>query len=472
LSSVAPYITKEVGFEFRGRIYGFALSHGLFSSAGIDRGSRFLLRVFSKLLDKSKGGESRAKGESLFPLFRAGKYPAALEARPVETLSVLDAGCGCGVLGICAGTALRDWAGKGTGTVPALRVRAQDRDELARLFTEYNGRRNGLAGPELEAHTEALLAGPAGAAWDLILSNIPAKAGKPVLEDFIGRSAGMLKSGGLVLAVVVNPLAAWFRDGIIARGFTPLCDEAGMDHTVFAWRSASGAASDGGGGEAAGVFPDEAAYCRRGGDFEMEGVRYRIDAVHGAAGFDRIGAAVSAAARLTGKLEGKIRACLASGPAVLIHEPDQGHFPAWFVRRFTPEAGYGFVLSGRNILSLEAARRNLEKAADGRAFRIRTAAAVDLAINREKLALPGDGYGLAVLFPEFVPGTDRIAAYWEGIAALLAENGIVIASMNASAAEKFDRGKIAGPVRFTRLGDFRRGGFRALAYLRNAEPAY
>jgi hypothetical protein len=472
LSSVTPYITKEVSFEFRGRTYEFALSHGLFSSAGIDRGSRFLLRVFSKLLGKSEGGEGRTGGESLFPLLRAGKDPAAGEAWPAETLSVLDAGCGCGVLGICAGTALRDWAGKGTGgVIPALNVRAQDRDELARLFTEYNGRRNGLAAPELEAHTEALLAGPAGAAWDLILSNIPAKAGRPVLEDFIGRSVGMLKSGGLILAVVVNPLAPWFRAGIIARGFTPLCDEAGTDHTVFAWRGASEAVSVGG-ERTAGVFPDEAAYYRCSGDFEMEGIRYRIDAVHGVAGFDRIDAAVSAAARLTEKLAGKIPACLASNPAVLVHEPDQGHFPAWFARRFTPEAGCGFVLSGRNILSLEAARRNLEKAAGGRAFRIRTAAAVDIAISREELALPGGGYGLIVLFPEFVPGTDRIAAYWEGIAALLAENGIAIVAMNASAAEKFDRGKIAGPARFTRLGDFRRGGFRALAYLRNVGPAY
>jgi hypothetical protein len=478
-SCIAPYITKEVSFEFRGRTYGFALSHGLFSSAGIDRGSRFLLRVFSKLLDESEGGKnggSRAKGETLFPVLRAAGDPAAGRAQPPETLSVLDAGCGCGALGICAGTALRDLAGKGagdgtTGTVPALRVRAQDRDELARLFTEYNGRRNGLAGPELEAHTEALLAGPAEAAWDLILSNVPAKAGKPVLEDFIGRSAGMLKSGGLVLAVVVNPLAPWFRDGIITRGFTPLHDEPGTDHTVFAWRGASGAAVVDGGGEAAGVFPNEAAYYRGGGNFEMEGIRYRIDAVHGAAGFDRIDAAVSAAARLTGKLAGKIPACLASNPAVLVHEPDQGHFPAWFARRFTPDTGYGFVLSGRNILSLEAARRNLEKAADGRAAWIKTAAVVDLAISREELALPGGGYGLVVLFPDLVPGTNRIAAYWEGIAALLAENGIAIAALNASAAEKFDRGKTAGPARFTRLGDFRRNGFRALAYQRNAGPS-
>ncbi|MDR2053399.1 MAG: methyltransferase [Treponema sp.] len=416
------------------------------------------------------------QGESFFPLLRTGKYPAAAGIQPAETLSVLDAGCGCGVLGICAGTALRDWGngtggGKAAGKGPALRVRAQDRDELARLFTEYNGRRNGLAGPELEVYTEALLAGPAGAAWDLILSNIPAKAGKPVLEDFIGRSAWLLKSDGLVLAVVVNPLAPWFRGGIAARGLTLLYGEAGTDHTVFAWRGNPEAAPADGAGEA-GVFPNEAAYYRCGGDFEMEGVRYHIDAVHGAAGFDRAGAAVLAAAKLTEKLAGKVPACLASNPAVLIHEPDQGHFPAWFVRRFPPEAGldtgYGFVLSGRNILSLEISRRNLEKAVDSRTAWIKTVSAVDIAADRDALALPeSGGYGFVVLFPELVPGTDRIAAYWEGIAALLTENGIVIAALNASAAEKFDRGKGAG---LSRLGDFRRNGFRALAYIRNTGP--
>ena len=472
MSSVVPYITKEVTFEFRGRTYEFALSHGLFSSAGIDRGSRFLLRVFSKLLD-SGGDEGRGKGESLFPVLRRGK--AAGGILPVETLSVLDAGCGCGVLGICAGGALLDLAGKGAGDgtagmVPALRVRAQDRDELARLFTEYNGRRNGLTGPELEAHTEALLAGPAGAAWDLILSNVPAKAGKPVLGDFIGRSAGMLKRGGLVLVVVVNPLAPWFRDGITGRGFSLFHEEAGTDHTVFAWHGGLGPVSGGSAGEAAGVFPGGAAYNRGGGDFEMEGIRYHIDAVHGAAGFDRAGAAVSAAARLAGKLGGRIPACLASNPAVLIHEPDQGHFSAWFVRRFPPDTGCRFVLSGRNILSLEASRRNLEGAADSGTVPVKTVSAVDIAISRDDLALPGGGYGLAALFPELVPGTGRIAAYWEGLAALLAENGIAIIALNASAAEKFDRAKNAGPARFARLGDFRRGGFRALAYQKNAGP--
>ncbi|MDR1351932.1 MAG: hypothetical protein LBK05_01515, partial [Treponema sp.] len=221
------------------------------------------------------------------------------------------------------------------------------------------------------------------------------------------------------------------------------------------------------GGAEAGVFPGGAAYCRGGGDFEMEGVRYRIDAIYGAAGFDRAGAAVVAAARLAGRLGEKIQPCLASSPAVLVHEPDQGHFPVWFARRFpfpsAPDPG-SFVLSGRNILSLGASRRNLEKAAGGGAVSVKIMPAVDIALSREELALPG-GYGVIALFPEFVPMTDRIAAYWEGLAALLAENGITLIGLNASASEKFDRAKSAA---FTRLGDFRRSGFRALAYRRNA----
>jgi hypothetical protein len=439
LSSVASYITKEVSFQFRGRVYQFALSHGLFSSAGIDRGSRFLLRVFSRMLDNG-----------LFPPHATGEISAP------ETLSVLDAGCGCGALGICAGGTLRDRAGSGAG--PALRIRAQDRDELARLFTEYNARRNGLAAPELEAYAEPLLAGPPGASWDLILSNIPAKAGEPVLDDFIGRSAGLLKKGGMVLAVVVNPLAPWFRGRIAARGFSLLRDEAGAEYTAFAWRGGLDAA-----GDTAEMSSPEAAYYRHSGDFDVEGIRYHIDAVHSAAGFDRAGDAVLAAAKLVRKLGGKVPSALASRPAVLVHEPDQGHFPVWLAGLLLP-ADCAFAFSGRNVLSLEASRRNMERAAGGNAFPVRTIPSVDIALSREALAINGD-YGFAALFPKLVPMTNRIAAYWEGLAALLAENGIALIALDASGAERFDRNK---GVFFTRLGDFRRNGFRALAYRRNS----
>jgi 16S rRNA G1207 methylase RsmC len=98
------YSNREVPFRFRGIDFRFALSLGLFSSADIDRGSRLLLKVLSRLLDESPSG---------------GLPPRR----------VLDAGCGIGVIGICAARALMA-AGS-----PPLAVRAQDRDELARIFS-------------------------------------------------------------------------------------------------------------------------------------------------------------------------------------------------------------------------------------------------------------------------------------------------------------------------------------------------
>jgi hypothetical protein len=124
-------------------------------------------------------------------------------------------------MGICAAAAL---AGDGSSY-----VRCQDRDELDRLFTEYNALKNGIPAPRLSAHTEPLLGGLVAARWDLILSNIPAKAGKPVLEDFVLRSAGLLNPSGRVLIVVVNPLANWFRSWITKADAPPFYEERGKE---------------------------------------------------------------------------------------------------------------------------------------------------------------------------------------------------------------------------------------------------
>jgi hypothetical protein len=65
-----------------------------------------------------------------------------------------------------------------------------------------------------------------------------------------------------------------------------------------------------------------------------------------------------------------------------------------------------------------------------------------------------------------------MAAYWEGLAALLTENSIAVIALNAAAAEKFDRKKSPDFTRLGgRLGDFRREGFRALAYVKRRTGA-
>jgi hypothetical protein len=359
---------------------------------------------------------------------------------------VLDAGCGAGVLGICAARAL--------DAAPGLRLRAQDRDELARAFTEYNAAANLKTGSGAVFRTEPLLAGPADARYDLILSNIPAKTGEPVLLDFIPRSAGLLTGRGSVVLVVVNTLAGLLRDRIRERALPLLHDEAGKGHTVLVYGAGPKTVTD------TGDFLREwPAYRRGAGDYEMEDIPYHIDAVHGAAGFDNPGGAVTAAARLTCRLGPAIGA-RSAGKAILVHEPDQGHFPVWFMRyreRSGLRAPGQVVLSGRNILALEAARHNLR----GDAALV---PAVDIALNRDALrAACGGAYGAVFLFPDMVPRTNRTGAYWEGLAALLEPGGAAVIALPSSEAERFDREK---PRNFARLGDHKRRGFRALGYER------
>jgi hypothetical protein len=251
-------------------------------------------------------------------------------------------------------------------------------------------------------------------------------------------------------------------------------------------------------------FPDGyPAYFRTGGDYEIEGIGYHIDALEGVAGFDNPGGAVRAAAKLVSRLgpdcfrellrtataetdgAGAAENIGAAGPdhadpgrtepaehgALLVHEPDQGHFAVWLMRYLAAAAnrdtaGWTVTLSGRNVLALEASRRNLRNVPGVEA---RTVSAVDLLTHRAELrpaiygAGDGGAFAFIAVFPELVPMTKRLDAYWEGLAGLLASGGVALVALGSSEAEQFDRKK---PKGFTRLADVKREGFRAIAYRR------
>jgi SAM-dependent methyltransferase len=444
------YSNREVPFRFRGIGFRFALSLGLFSSADIDRGTRLLLKVLSRLLDESMGG--------------------ILPGR------VLDAGCGIGIIGICAARALM------AAGAESLRLRAQDRDELARIFSGGNAVKNGIPPGLFSARTESLLASPAGETWDLILSNIPAKAGAPVLEDFVPRSTGILAPEGRVLIVAVNTLADFFRRRINASARL-LGEEAGPGHTVFVYARPPAPKGE----TAAGSSREESFlkahrfYLRNSGDYEMEGAGYHIDSVYGAAEFDRPCGAAEAAARLVCRLgPGKL---FAPGP-FLIHEGGQGHFSAWllgFLRQKAP-LPEPLILHGRNILALEAARDNTATAYPGGKGPIRIVPGVDLALDAEILRRApaghtGEGYRFIAAFPELVPRTGRLGDIWKALGTLLLPGGTALLSLPAAEAERFGRqkpghggeGEIPGQGGFIRLGDLKRQGFRAMAFRKEQE---
>jgi hypothetical protein len=167
---------------------------------------------------------------------------------------------------------------------------------------------------------------------------------------------------------------------------------------------------------------------------------------------------------------------------LLVHEPGQGFFPCWLIGFLNSDYGHGFlsfvhgsrcILSGRNILALEAARHNLMQ------HKTTTLVpAVDLQLGKSTLleASCGQQYAFIAAFPELLPqsslpktakggasrsGHDQLAAIWESLPTLLCENGIFLAAFSSSEAERFDRKK---PQGFTRLGSIKRNGFRAVAY--------
>ncbi len=437
---LAAYGTREVAFRFRSVDLRFILSHGLFSSADIDSGSRLLLRSLSTLWD-----EDRAAG------------------RPLPR-SVLDSGCGVGVLGIAAAAALRS-----EPAAAPLRVRAQDRDELARAFTQANAAINGLGTDLLTAHAESLLAGPADEAWDLILSNVPAKAGAVVLADFVYRSARRLNAGGRVATVVVEPLAEAFRLWIRAAGAPLLREERGAEHRVFVYGAAPAEQGPASRSPAEAGDDPGPAYARSGADFSLEGLSYHIDALHGVADFDTPSTAAALAAKLTVRLAAIFDLAAEDRLRVLVHEGGQGHYPAWLAvllrtRTTTtgrrPEAAY--TLCGRNVLALHAARRNLRTALARPESPADNPSSPAIVPVVDPAFLPGsEDYDLIVSFPVSVPRTERGADLWAAAARLLRPGGLLVLALPSTDAQRLDRLK---PAAFVRAGDLRRDGYRALGY--------
>jgi len=444
LDILSHYINKSVSFKFRGFIFSFDLSHGLFSSACVDAGTALLLKVLSRVLDEDAS---------------ANKPPPR---------RALDSGCGTGVIGICAARAISAIAGS-----EGLYVRCQDRDELARLVTSRNAEKNNIPPGALEAFTEPLLAGPANEKWDLILTNIPAKAGNPVLEDFVRRSSALLNPGGRVLMVAVNTLADFFRKAIAESGARLLSEDKGPGHTVFAYS-----------GEienhvlpvniGPGFLEKYPFYSRASPSLEIEGIQIKLETIHGASGFDQPGGAVLAAIKMLCRLgiEKIPRSGAAEGgdTPVLVHEPGQGFFSNWLLEFLSAANGRKLVLSGRNVLSLEAARHN---AASVNGARVIAVPAVDLELGKAALLEAGGGqYPFIAAFPELLPqtkaakasqDTDQLAAIWNSLPPLLASGGLFLVAFSSSDAERFDRKKPAG---FTRMGSVKRNGFCALAYRR------
>jgi 16S rRNA G1207 methylase RsmC len=423
---------KQVDFRFRGINLTFTLSHGIFSSADIDSGTRFLLKALSKSWDDD------IANNRLLPS------------------TVLDAGSGVGVIGIAVAAALAS----ALKDMQKIFVRCQDRDELARTFTEANARCNNLPSDVLQSYTEPLLDSSPETQYDLIISNIPAKTGKPVLKDFVRRSAELLNCDGKVFVVIVNPLAKLFRSWIMESGLNLLHEETGKDHTVFAYNAEKNCAET---QKPFDMTSDVSPYLRHEEDCELEGFVFPMRTFHGAADFDNPGILIQHTAKLIHKLN-LAKRFASSKCNILVHESGQGHLPIWLGKHFENLVQGKMILSGRNIISLRASQYNCEKNnVPSHIF-----PSIDVGFNQNKIEnlFGGDDNTprLIITFPETIPMIDRFPAIWEGLHKLLRAGDIVITGFTATEADRFDKIK---PKGFSRMNDLKRDSFRVMVYQRN-----
>lgn len=293
------FVNKTVTFKFNHKPCQFHLSQSLFSSADVDDGSRLLLKAILKNVN--------------------------LDA----VKSVLDVGCGVGVLGL----SLVNGRGQTSLTV-------QDRDALAGTFTQANAHLNEVN--KIETVPGLGFQNLDGRRFDLIVSNLPGKAGEPVLQKILQQMPGHLTESGTAAVVIVKPLEALVASTLAEMGSELIYQTGSKMHTVFIFQ--------GGQTEAFFTFPEP--YFRGNTAFTADKIRYDLDTVYNLPDFDNQGYETRLALKMLDKekLHGR----------VLFWNPGQGHLPV--VSALLPKRDITeYVLGSRDGLSLQISAHNLQK---------------------------------------------------------------------------------------------------------------
>ena len=293
------YFKQEIDLRHEGRSLRLRVAQDLFSSFQADAGTRLLLRTLSG----------------------------------VEYKRVLDLGCGYGPLGLALTS---------VGSHPE--VHMVDRDALAVEYSSQNAALNRLDG--VETYGSLGYDDVAEPGFDLVVCNVPGKAGAPVIEHLLRGAERHVAPGGLVAMVVVDALATVVESTLdLAPNVEPVLKEEGARHTVFHYRFHDDVSDHPGSAR-----PGLEVYRRSEGVIEVRGHDYPIETAYGLPEFDTIAYPTGLlAAALEGKDNGPVR-------RALVVNPGQGHVPVALWKLFGPEE---IMLAGRDLLELRYSRKNL-----------------------------------------------------------------------------------------------------------------
>jgi 16S rRNA G1207 methylase RsmC len=294
---MGPHFKKTVTLDHGGRRLELGVAQELFSSHEVDVGTRLLLRTLA-------GPEHASRRR------------------------VLDLGCGYGPLGLALRAAAADRV-----------VHLVDRDALAVEHSRENAARNRL--DDVEVYGSLGYADVRGSGFDLIVSNIPAKAGPPVIEQLLLGGAGLLAPGGLVAVVVIAPLGAGVAEVLEgAPEVEVVFRRATASYAVFHYRFRAPPAT-----------PDELGVYERGRlTVTHAGVSVRLRTAWGLPEFDSLGVPTRLVADALLRPGGR-----PPRTALVLH-PGQGHLPCllWAGRRPAE-----LRLVDRDLLALRLSQANL-----------------------------------------------------------------------------------------------------------------
>ena len=394
-NGISRFVNKTAALRFKGRGLSFHLSHALFSSFDIDEGSRLLLKTLAQNVD--------------------------LEA----VRSVLDIGCGVGVIGAAV-----------AAHAPSAAILLQDRDALAAAVAEENCRLNRL--DHVEVRCALAFHGLAGRTFDLVASNLPAKAGKPVLQSFLRHAAGCLSATGIAAVVIVAPLASFARETLDALRCRVVHVEATRAYTVIHFGAGQAVA------ETDAEREDMSPYIRTSADFSTGSSAYSLRTAHSLPDFDTLGYAV--------KLSLDVLADAASARTVLVWNPGQGHLPVGLLAQ-RGRAISSLSIAGRDSLECAISALNLSSMGRPSARVTALASEADLAA-----AFPEGSFDLIVAAPRPIPRVPWQADLAAAAELLLKKGGELFVVGSSTDLHRF----LEQPTSFHAKTSRKRYGFRAV----------